>query len=88
MKALTAISVLALLAACAPVKTLEELELAAMQTGDWSAVERRERAIERRKGASGNLCPSGAILLCESGIGQRSCSCISRDSIERIFSRY
>lgn len=78
----------ALLFGCAEHKTLEELELAALQSGDWTAVERRERAIEKRKARRGFVCGQGAIAVCETRGGDTRCECASQDSVERALRRW
>lgn len=81
------ILMLALLVGCAEVTTLEDLELAAMQSGDWSAVERRERAVARRAQRSRTDCPSGSIPVCEQRPGETRCHCTSQDDVRAIFER-
>ena len=71
----------AMLIGCADLKTLEELELAALESGDWSAVEKRERALAKRRAREANACPSGYVLVCGSGVGHRRCQCSSHDSV-------
>ncbi len=80
MKGLLVLSV-ALLVGCADLKTLEELELAALESGDWSAVERRERALAKRRARAANSCPRGYILVCGSRVMQKECYCSSHDSV-------
>lgn len=65
-----------LLAACADRPTLEELENEALVSGDWSAVEERERKILRRKGESGLNCPDGAMTLCYDFSADEHCMCV------------
>ena len=48
------------LTACSSGPTLQEMKDEAMITGDWSEVEKREKAIERRK-ASTVPCRGGII---------------------------
>lgn len=69
---------LLVLAACAGVPTLEELEDQAMLTGNWAAVEKRERAIARRQPMAGVQCPAGHILFCEDRFGELACGCMER----------
>jgi len=78
---------MALLVGCAEVRTLEELELAAMQSGDWSAVERRERAVARRAQRGSTLCPSGSIPVCDQRPGETRCHCTSQEDLRAIFER-
>ena len=86
MKGRTGFLVLAavLMIGCAEHMTLEELELAAIESGDWSAVEQRERAIARRAARSGLNCGNGAVAVCESRGGNKRCNCVNNDSINRM----
>ncbi len=61
MKGIAISGLLLLLGGCASFASLEELEAQAMLTGDWSAVERRERIIARREAQDAVQCPSGAV---------------------------
>ena len=80
------ILILALVAgACAAPPTLEELEFEALQTGDWSAVERREKSIERRAERHRMSCPNGLIEYCESRGGPGRCECVDRRAIDALF---
>lgn len=74
-----------LLTACAPVPTLEQLENQAMLTGNWSDVERRQKAIARRNADRGLGCPVGKISFCVQDIGKTACSCVDRDALSGIF---
>jgi len=76
-----------LLAGCAQVKTLEELEFAALESGDWSAVEKREKNMERRKRQRGMSCGRNKIALCEQRVRGPVCSCQSRDDIDDLLGR-
>ncbi len=83
---ITSILIIALLAgACATPPTLEELEFEALRTGDWSAVERRERAMARRAARQPIDCPKGEIEFCDSQFGQRRCECVGRRAIDMLF---
>ncbi len=73
-----------LLFGCADLKTLENLELAALQSGDWSAVERREKNVARRKARQAISCPAGDIPVCVQRVRGQRCSCTSRDEIENM----
>lgn len=70
-----------LLLGCAEVRTLEELELSALRSGDWSAVEARERALARRAVQRGAACANGDIAVCETRLGTQRCSCGSREAV-------
>ena len=70
-----------LLVGCGAQPTLEELETQAFATGDWSAVEARERSIARRVARSGNQCPSGYTTYCLNRYGSMECTCLKRSSL-------
>jgi hypothetical protein len=72
-------------AGCAPVKTLEQLELEASVSGDWSAVEKRERLLARRAERRGPSCPAGYLAFCESHGTSKNCGCVSRQGMRDIF---
>ncbi len=74
--------ILFFLVGCAARPTLDELETQAFATGDWSAVEARERSIARRAARFGNQCPSGYISYCESHYGSTECTCLRRNSFQ------
>jgi hypothetical protein len=77
MKMIVAIA-LGLLAGCATGPTQEELEAQAFATGDWTAVEKRERRQKRRSKHSGISCPQGFVSFCESFVSVDRCACLSR----------
>lgn len=85
MKTLGLVAILFFVSGCAPVKTMQELETEAAITGDWSAVEKRERLTARRD--SGIDCPAGTMSFCQTYGGQESCGCIARHSMRDIFAR-
>ena len=67
---------LVILAGCSGPPTLEELEKEALVTGDWSAVEERERLLQRKQKKNVLDCPSGFTSSCfESGLSV-DCKCI------------
>ncbi len=70
-----------LLVGCAAQPSMDELETQAFITGDWSAVEARERAIARRALRSGKHCPAGYVTYCDESFGGMRCSCLRRDSL-------
>lgn len=76
----------ALLVGCAPVQTLEELELTALQTGDWSAVKMREKRIAGRNQQRGINCGSGATAVCADRTDGVICECMSRQDMEHMLS--
>jgi len=75
MKGLTMMAALIVLCACADVKTLEELELEALQTGDWSAVEKREKKLAEKKARQEAGCRATETLLCDNVGGVSRCYC-------------
>ena len=76
--------VMGFLVGCAEFKTLEELEFAALESGDWSAVSQRERMIAKRKARSSPRCPSGSILVCQGRTRDRGCYCGSEEHVSEI----
>jgi hypothetical protein len=78
--------VLVLLAGCATGPTMDELETRAFISGDWSLVEKRERALARRQLYAGPQCPHGYIAYCEERFGDKTCSCVKTDAIRALFS--
>lgn len=68
---------LALLAACSAQPTMEELEKEALETGDWEAVEKRERMNERMGVIGDPQCREGFIHFCEKQGEQEVCECVS-----------
>jgi len=70
---------------CAQTKTLEQLELEASQTGDWSEVEKRERLIAKREARRGPSCPAGYIAYCQSEGGSQNCGCVTRQGMRDVF---
>ncbi len=77
MKIIVAIA-LGLVAGCANGPTLEQLEAQAFATGDWAAVEKRERRQQRRNKHAGISCPPGTVSFCESFVSVNRCACVSR----------
>ncbi len=66
--------------------TLEQLEEQAFLTGDWSAVEKRERLIAKRDSMRGPKCPAGMMAYCERRMGQKRCGCISDAEVKALLS--
>jgi hypothetical protein len=64
-----------LLSDCA-TSTQELIELAPF-TGDWTHVNNRLDATERREAQSKQTCPPGTKLWCVSRIRNEGCSCVS-----------
>ncbi len=79
MKILGILAIL-FVAGCAARPTMQELETQAMFSGDWSAVESRERAQLRRKARNGIQCPNGKVGYCVESSFTRRCTCINRDT--------
>ncbi len=77
MKILGILAIL-FVAGCAARPTIQELETKAMFSGDWSAVESRERAQLRRKARKGVQCPNGKIGYCVESHFTTRCTCINR----------
>ena len=76
------------LAGCAGITPLEQLQSDALITGDWSKVEKRERAIAMRNMHSFvQQCPSGSSSYCETGLGSKRCACVKNDRMRSIFSQ-
>lgn len=72
---------LCLLAGCTAGPTLEQLEATALVTGDWSAVEARERSIQRRNMRSASYCPQGYVAVCEKWTTDERCSCVQQRQV-------
>ena len=70
-----------LLAGCGSVTPMEDLERQALLTGDWSAVEKRERMLDRQAIARREHCPSGTISYCVEEFGRSKCSCVGRSAL-------
>ena len=64
---------------CAPYPTYEQLEDEAMLTGNWSKVERRERAMLRTGMRTQTQCDIGFIAMCQNEIGDVPCTCVSHE---------
>jgi len=81
MRGLIALVALLFLGGCAEMQTLEELEMLAATTGDWSAVEKRERRMARRAAR----CPSGYINVCQSLGGLQRCECAAQEDFRSMW---
>ena len=84
MKVLGLVLTLTLLAGCGSFTPMEELERQAFLTGDWSAVEKRERLLERRKARRGAICPDGQVAVCDKFAGESRCSCVNHEDFSRV----
>lgn len=70
----TALTLLLLAAACAPMPTYDELLREAVRTQDWSRVERYERRKAERAQAA--ACQrQGLTLICDSTHLRKDCRC-------------
>jgi len=76
--------VLCMLVGCAGRPTMEQLETHALASGDWSAVESREKAHARRGPRASLQCPAGRIEICSNRLGSRQCSCNSRSALRNM----
>ncbi len=68
-------------AGCGTYVPMEELEHRAMLTGDWAAVEKRERMAARRRAKQGPSCPNGLVAYCVRYVGDTRCQCVSSASV-------
>ena len=84
MKVLIGLLALCFVIGCAPVKSLEQLEAEASVSGDWSAVEKRERILARRAATTGPSCPEGYVSYCERFGGFERCGCVTRTSMREM----
>ncbi len=75
----TVVLVALFMVGCAPIATMEELEMQAALTGDWTEVQKREAQIARRQARRGIQCPSGQVSFCETFAAKARCACVSRD---------
>ena len=69
--------VLIALVGCASRPTTEELEVDATKTGEWSAVEDRERMNKKMRVTPELKCPEHLMLICIKDGGHEECSCRS-----------
>ena len=67
--------VLTALVGCASSPTTEELEVDAAKTGDWSAVEDRERMNEKMRVVPELKCPEHLMLICIKDGEHEECFC-------------
>ena len=76
------------LTGCGSTLSLVQLEQQAFLSGDWSAVEQRERIIARRNARRGPQCPSGHVAYCEKRFGQARCGCVDNAELRSALARY
>jgi hypothetical protein len=81
---LVGVLVFCLLVGCASRPTLEELKAEASVTGDWSAVEKRERMNRKMNVQAERQCDPGLMLMCSKRTAKEICSCV-RPSDRAIF---
>ena len=81
MKMLGLAILLLTLGGCGTYQTLEELEKQAFATGDWSAVEKRERIIAKRRLRSGSTCGHGSTQYCEKWGSTTRCTCMTSETL-------
>ena len=73
-----AIMALCLLVGCSARPTVDELEAEALVTGDWSAVEKRQRMNKRMSVVqSDSVCRGDKVAICETKSEQEFCDCVS-----------
>ena len=84
MKVLVLLGVI-FLSGCGSFQSLDQLEDQAFLTGDWSAVESRERLIAKRKARSGLQCPAGQVGFCEKRTGRSRCGCVDRGELIKMW---
>jgi len=68
---------LIILVGCASRTTTEDLKDEALTTGDWSAVEDRERMNKEMRVAPKPKCPEHLMLICIKNGEYEDCSCLS-----------
>ena len=86
MKTIVTAMLFLLLSGCGSFTSLAELEAEALRTGDWSAVETRERQIARRNLHSTLQCPPGEIGYCVNNFGDIRCTCIDQGRLNAFLS--
>lgn len=77
-----------LIAGCGSFVTMEELQEQALLTGDWSAVEQREKVLARRAERRGPSCRNGQVAYCEIRMGDKVCRCLDRDTLADVFASF
>lgn len=88
MKRLGILGIALLTVACAPMKSLEELEEEALRSGDWTLVEEREALIAKRASRRPMQCANGLVSVCEKSVGLYRCQCVGKGAmVDAIASR-
>jgi len=72
---------LIVLAGCVTRPTMDELEMEASKTGDWSEVERREARDRARMESTPPDCPQHLMKLCVKQGQKRTCSCVEPSAV-------
>ncbi len=85
MKGVITAGVVVLMLGCAPMPTLEELEAEALRTGDWTAVEERERLIAKREARRPQKCGGDLISICQKSVGRYDCQCVTKNVVTQVF---
>ena len=72
------IMALCLLVGCTARPTIDELEAEALETGDWAAVEKRER-MDKKWGVvkTDSVCRGDKVEICYTKSAQEFCECVS-----------
>jgi hypothetical protein len=82
------ISILAMILLSGCASSTNDLIREAQLTGDWTLVNSRMEAIERRDAQDQPSCPAGTKLWCSSHLDREECSCVGdskgRDLFESI----
>ncbi len=73
-----------ILTGCVSIPSLEQLEEQAFLSGDWSAVEQRERLLARRIENRGLQCPAGMVDFCEMHGEQKRCECVGIARMQKL----
>ena len=84
MKVFVLVLTALLVTGCGTYMSMEQLEQQALLTGDWTAVEKRERTVLRRKLRHGNVCPAGQVAVCESFASVDRCTCVESSSLRTV----
>jgi len=69
------ILLLVFLVACSNQPTLDELQAESARSGDWTAVEKRERMNERMSVQTESVCMDGYFNYCRVKGAQEICTC-------------
>jgi len=75
-----------LLLGCAP-STPDLIEQAHL-TGDWTLVNKRMDAIERRQAHKPQACPTGSTGFCSERFGDRRCSCVRNSELRQMLGSF